>query len=179
MPLRRRDSQMFVRSILGLLLLVVVMGTMSGLKYLTSQIREETLSTRKANIIEMEQDPILTQLGTYRAQISLLTTELASYVKVPSDGYLAALKLISRQSRANVYLNSLQLGRRADTPGVVLGLSGEIVGPNERQQSELFTYLADLNGLPLVASAVVQGTQNERQLGREKLKFDMEVVVRQ
>jgi hypothetical protein len=176
---RRRDTRVFVRAILGLLLLVAVMGTMSGLKYLSSEMLAEKLSMRKVDIIEMEQHPILAQLGAYRAQISLLTATLEGYVKAPSDEYLAALKLISQQSRANLYLNSLQLARRAETPGVVLSFSGEIVGPNERQQSELFTYLANLNGQPLVESALVQGTQIERQLGREKLKFDMEVVARQ
>lgn len=174
---RRRTARQFASALVGLALLVVAMATLSGLKLLSTDVFREELASRRAEIAELQQQPILSQLGNYRAQINALTTNLQGYSKHESGDYLLALKLLSVESREAVRLNSLSLQRQAAGVGMMARISGITRGAADRQESELFAYVAGLNQRPEVVTARVLGKQTERQMGRQTLKFDLETVL--
>ncbi|MFH2055577.1 MAG: hypothetical protein ABIJ61_06450 [bacterium] len=174
---RRRAARLFGRSLLGLVLLLIVMGSLSGLKVLGSDVLRDELATRQAEIVRTRQHPILAQLGDFRAQINSLTANLQGYSKLESVDYLQALKLLSTQSREAIRLNSLSLKRQPAGLGMIASISGIVRSANERQEGELFAYVADLSRRPEVVTARVLGKQVDRQLGQQTLKFDLEVVL--
>lgn len=174
---RRRETRIVVYALLGLALLVTTLGTLSGLKHLTANVMQTELQQRQVDIATTEQHPILLQLDSFRERIATLEQNLQGYSKQSSADYLTVLKLLSQQSQASLRLNTLELSRRPEPKAVVARVTGEVVGPQERQQGELFAWVAGLNEKPWVRSANVTGKQVNRQMGRERLQFEMELVV--
>jgi hypothetical protein len=87
------------------------------------------------------------------------------------------LVLLSHVSRSNVRLNSVELLTRS--PGETAAfIAGEVVGPRERQEVELYTYLRSLEKQPLVKEIELNGRQIEAYPGGMRIRFAFEVLVK-
>ncbi|MBU1318419.1 MAG: hypothetical protein KKG33_06660 [candidate division Zixibacteria bacterium] len=173
----RQESRIFKYSLVWCLMVLLSVAALTIFKYTSIVSIEKHLIEQQSLVEHVESAPVLQHLSGFEAKTVDLQGHLATLGSSRQSRFRAALVLLSSLSRESVRLNTVNVSDRG-TGGSVIGLTGEVVGPNEKQEAELYMYVSGLRDHPMVEDIKIGSKRTSSQLAVKRTLFSMEVVTR-
>lgn len=173
----RREARVFHYCIA---LSVAALLTASGLSLFKASgiiTAERDLRELSALVDDVESSPTLQKLSEIEANTEVMQRNLSWMASAGNVQLQFPMLLLSHTARKNVRLNTVGV-KSSGTSGTVLNLTGEVVGPSDRQEAELFSYMLSLRDNTLVESIKIGDKRIRSQLASQKTLFSMEIVTK-
>lgn len=174
---RRLESRVFKYSIalVALVLLTISALTITGYEHI-SEI-EGNLVGQRSLVEDVESSPALQSLSGLQAEAVDLQDHLSMFERAERSRFKANLSLLSNLSRENVRLSTVNVSKQGLTESAI-GITGEVIGPNEKQDAELYMYVSDLRNHPMVKDINMGSKRKSTQLAVDRTLFSMEIITR-
>ena len=174
---QNREKRVFRYSLTALVVVLFTVIMLSGLKWLSINTLDTRLCQQQEFASQIQANPVLALLSDYKQQADILQKNVSNFEKKSSLELVKSLKLLSRLAREEVRLNSVICSFDPTHQIVYLNIKGVVIGPKDRQEAALFSYLADLNKHPLTSSAILTSKDVTTQFGRQNVLFTINLVI--
>jgi hypothetical protein len=173
----RRISKYVSRyGLISLIFLIAILTSLSAVKAFSNRALRQSVEENKLIAGEAGADPVLEALSNFEAKASSLD-EYASIAR--SDRSLpikTVLVVLSQIAHEDVKLNRLVLAPD-DQLGLEVTVSGEVMGPLDRQEVEFYAFITALEKHPLVKSMELKSKSTQSKSVDATLHFSLELVV--
>jgi hypothetical protein len=174
----RSEKRYFRYSLIAIVLLVLTLATVTTLKvvrilYLQDRY-DELLTTLSPDQATAE----LNALAVTEQRLAQLRQNLAANAPQTDYRLVVPLKLLSQVSRDQVRLDGVDMVGSADGQSFSMRVTGIVMGPADRQESQLYGYMSTLESHPKVKSVELEYKRATSQFASQETHFALQVVTR-
>jgi len=173
----RQESRLFKYSLAWCVMVLLSVAALTIFEHTEIVNIEKHLMEQQSLVEHLESSPALQSLSGFEAKTADLRGHLATFGSNRQSHLKAPFVLLSSLSRENVRLNSVNVSD-GGTGGSVISLTGEVIGPNEKQEAELYMYVSGLRDHPMVEDIKIGSKRRSSQLAVKRTLFSMEIITR-
>jgi len=168
----RSERRRFSYALVGLVCSVLVVMTLTALQMIRVGNIQGELDLRESMVQEILQDPVLGRLEAERQRTEHLAQDLLPVWEKPSDELVLTMQVFSEVATNPVRLETMRLWREEGSACMV-EITGIVIGPNDRQEPQLYAYMKNLRDNSNVTSVELSSKNSDVQFGRKTLHFSM------
>lgn len=172
LKMHRSERRRFSYALVGLVCSAIIVMTMTALQIFSVGNIQSELNVKQSMVQEILQDPVMGRLETERQRTEHLTQDLLPVWEKPSDELVLAMRVFSEVAIKPVRLETMRLWRETEAACKV-EICGIVIGPNDRQEPQLYAYMKTLRDNPNVISVQLTSKSSNVQFGNKTLTFEM------